>query len=458
MTAKSNMNKKKELDLDISAQLNKIALVYRTTTNIITMISTSLSEALFQEIIQEHGGQISDNKAVVASDSERAYVNVDLACAFYLNNEKDIAHYFYERALKLLGAMAGDVSSINPMTDFNIASCLMRITSYNIHNDNVAVSNICIQKLWNYLQLTSGEENDLSEIQKIRRKMLKHNCLWNAAFVNNVVDCQFLVKTLLKISYFNFKYFYPHVPFDDSYTDFIEKLDIDIMNGRHSEVLSLELLSKCMEFFKNNERSFLYHLLKFCSHGYIIEISVANNELSPETIESADAIINSNMVEMFTHSSLWHPLFCATHAHLALYDRLSSSDDKKYSLVPKLLKERYLLNKCQQHFGFLSGYTQFVDLCTRLNVALEPFGDVDVSLQTHSETLVEDFIMQARLQDVHPQLSMDINEDVAAVGLEEDSKQDVRGFEVEYEQVIPVPVKQKMTNEEVGRYLDMLFF
>ncbi|KAL0479613.1 hypothetical protein AKO1_007695 [Acrasis kona] len=374
----------------ILSELVQMKEVCNILMNIMPLLPTSTVASLYQQIIEDHGGDVADaSKGEVAapekppSDAERAYINlfISYCCMGSPENKRATGNFFYYEALKVLNLMGLNIlEEDEPIADYLGACCFVHLCSYYIHSGDVSSASICLQKVWRYIEVVNRTGLDLDHQNRSRHNFLTHRCFWNAAIINNSVDCQMLVKLFLRLSFLDFAYFYPHLPFDESYASFIERLGSDIRSGQHSEVLSLETLSKCMQFFRNNERNFLSALLEYASHGYRIDLLRQHTtELTPEIIESADSVVNFDL-DKYTNSPVWQPLLSSTRVHLELYN-LAKTDKQREELLPILSKERTFLTAMQKAYNILEH--SFTSILSHLNHIIE--GNEDEFVDTLQE-------------------------------------------------------------------------
>ncbi|KAL0487832.1 hypothetical protein AKO1_000046 [Acrasis kona] len=374
-----NKKSTKNHNLFILSELVQIKEVSSILMNVMPLLPPSTVASLYQQIIEDHGGGVADaSKGEVAapesppSNIERAYINLFISYCCIGSSENKIAtgNYFYYEALKVFSLMGVNVLEVEePIADYLEACCFAHLCSYYIHSGDMSSASTCIQKVWRFIEIVDRTGLDLDQPSRSRHNFLTHRCFWNAAIINNSVDCQMLVKLFLRLSFLDFAYFYPHLPFDHSYTCFIERLGSDIRSGRHSEVLSLETLSKCMDFFRISERNFLSTLLQYASHGYRIDLLRQNTtELTPEIIESANSVINCINLDKYTKYPVWQPILSSTKVHTELYN-LATTIEQRETLLPMLLKERTFLTSAQKKYNIQE--QSFTNILLYLNHIIE---------------------------------------------------------------------------------------
>ncbi|KAL0484734.1 7-keto 8-aminopelargonic acid transporter [Acrasis kona] len=336
-------------------------------SNIMPSIPPSLYQGLWIKILKEHGDDQTEDSNVHATRLELAYFNLHVALTFVGDNVKFVRDYFYDRGLKYLGS---ELFSTN-ITDHLTACCFVMIGVYYAHQGETVASDMFMQKVWKYIHHISDNISELSRMDRARHNYLVHSCFFGTSMGNNLIDCQMWVKILLIVSYMDFSYHYPEIPFDDNYVNFIHRIDSDVMSNTHSENLSLDSASRFVNFFQKNERLYVASLLQYAVHGYRIDelMKIDSPSLDYRIKESADSIFNSSILKNITKSPIWHPIVSTAKAHLALFEEAASNYLLRAEIFPKLVRELELLKDVVSSFK----YANLDDIINQLSKAIESY-------------------------------------------------------------------------------------
>ncbi|KAL0477637.1 dcm [Acrasis kona] len=386
-------------------------------SNVMPNLPPSLFQQLWKECLKEHGdNQVEDIPPVKATNIELACFNLDVALIFVGEEARFVTDYFYDRGLKHLGPTL----FCSEITDNLTACCFSMIGFYYTRQGGNVARDIIMQKVWKYIHHTDENLSSLSTIERAKHSYLVHNCFFRTMNIN-LVDCHMWVKIYLIVSYMDFSYHYPDTTFDSDYIEFIQKIDSDVMNYTHTLHISLDSTSKFIDFFDNNERTYIAHLLKLAIHGYRIDILLKTDSCVDDRVkESADYILSSDMLKIITKTSietqpvLWKPIESAAKAHLALFEE-ADNHQLRSEVFSKLISEQKLIKTISMNYN-----ANVSDIINQLSKAIDSY-----EFQEDFSTAKED-CTQNHFFDI-----------VARFGLETKPK--------------------KLTKREVENYLDVLF-